>query len=74
MGIGAEVKITTADGKSQYDVVSTSSGYGASRDWRPHFGLGQFKTVKEVDIRWPSGAHQVMKAVAANQIQRVMEP
>jgi hypothetical protein len=73
MGIGAQIKITTPDGKSQYDIVSTSSGYGASRDPRVHFGLGQFKTVKEVDIRWPSGVHQILRDIPANQFHRVEE-
>src|SRR5581483_4883790 len=74
MGIGAQIKITTADGKSQYDIVSTSAGYGASRDPRAHFGLGQFKTVKQVEIRWPSGVHQILRDLPANQIRRVEEP
>jgi enediyne biosynthesis protein E4 len=74
MGIGAQIKITTADGKTQYDIVSTSAGYGASRDPRAHFGLGPFKTVKQVEIRWPSGVHQILRDVPANQIRRVEEP
>ena len=74
MGIGAQIKITTADGKSQYDIVSTSAGYGASRDPRAHFGIGQFKTVKQVEIRWPSGARQILKDIPANQIRRIEEP
>jgi enediyne biosynthesis protein E4 len=73
MGIGAQVKITTGNGKSQYDIVSTSAGYGASRDPRAHFGLGQFKTVKQVEIRWPSGLQQVLKDIPANQIHRIEE-
>jgi len=74
MGIGAQIKIITPDGKNQYDVVSTSSGYGASRDPRVHFGLGQFKTVKEVEIRWPSGVHQVLRNLSANQFHHIEEP
>ena len=74
MAIGAQVKITTPDGKSQYDIVSTSAGDGDSRDPRAHFGLASFTTLKEVDIRWPSGVHQVLKDVPADQIHRVVEP
>lgn len=73
MGIGAQVKVTTDDGSSQYDVVSTSAGYQSSRDHRAHFGLGPFKTVKEVEIKWPSGIRQVLKDVAANHIHRIEE-
>lgn len=73
MAIGAQVKITTEDGKSQYDIVSTSAGYAASRDSRPHFGLGQHKAVKQVEIRWPGGARQVEKDLPVNQIHRIVE-
>ncbi len=74
MAIGAQIKITTGDGKSQYDIVSTSAGYGASRDPRAHFGLGAFKTIKQVEIRWPSGERQILRDLPANRIHRVEEP
>ncbi len=74
MAIGAQVKITTEDGKNQYDVVSTSAGYGASRDPRNHFGLGAFKAIKQVEIRWPSGERQILRELPANRIHRVEEP
>ncbi len=74
MAIGAQLKLTTEDGASQYDIVSTSAGYGASRDPRAHFGLGPFKTVRQLEIRWPSGVHQVLKDLPANRIQRIEEP
>ena len=74
MAIGAQLKLTTDDGESQYDVISTSAGYGASRDPRAHFGLGPFKTVKQLEIRWPSGTRQVIKDLPANRIHRIEEP
>jgi hypothetical protein len=74
MAIGAQLKLTTPDGNNQYDIVSTSAGYGASRDPRPHFGLGAFKTVKQLEIRWPSGTRQVLKDLPANKIHRIEEP
>ena len=74
MAIGAQLKVTTEDGNSQYDIVSTSAGYGASRDPRAHFGLGRFKTVKQLEVRWPSGARQVLTDLPANQIHQIVEP
>jgi len=74
MAIGSQLKLTTDDGASQYDIVSTSAGYGASRDPRVHFGLGPFKTVKQLEIRWPSGQRQLLKDLTANQIHRIEEP
>jgi hypothetical protein len=74
MAIGAQLKLTTEDGNSQYDIVSTSAGYGASRDPRAHFGLGSFKTVKQLEIRWPNGVRQVLKDLPPDQVHRVVEP
>jgi len=74
MGIGAQIKITTEDGKSQYDIVSTSAGYGASRDPRAHFGLGAFKGIKQLEIRWPSGERQILRDLPGNRVHRVEEP
>jgi hypothetical protein len=74
MAIGAQLKLTTDDGATQYDIVSTSSGYGASRDPRAHFGLDRFKTVRQLEIRWPSGQRQVLKDLPANRIHRIEEP
>jgi len=73
MAIGAQLKLTTDDGNSQYDMVSTSAGYGASRDPRVHFGLGSFKSVKQLEIRWPSGQRQLLNNLPANRIQRIIE-
>ncbi len=73
MAIGAQVKVTTEDGNSQYDIVSTSAGYQASRDPRIHFGLGSFKSIKAVEIRWPSGIRQALKDLPANKIHRIEE-
>jgi hypothetical protein len=74
MAIGAQLKVTTEDGNSQYDIVSTSAGFAASRDPRAHFGLGPFKVVKELEVRWPSGARQVLKDLRADQIHHIVEP
>lgn len=73
MAIGAQLKVTTADGNSQYDIVSTSAGYAASRDPRVHFGLGSSKSLKLLKIQWPSGVRQTLKDLPANQIHRVVE-
>ncbi|HSY30571.1 MAG TPA: CRTAC1 family protein [Verrucomicrobiae bacterium] len=70
--IGAEVKITTAMG-IQMATVTTAGSYLSSSDKRVHFGLGPEKTAT-VEIRWPTGIHQTIKNVAADQILRVDEP
>ena len=74
MGIGAQIRITTDDGRKQYNEATTSTGYAASSDPRVHFGLGPSKTVREIEIRWPSGVRQLLHDVAADRVVTVEEP
>jgi hypothetical protein len=71
---GARVKVTGASGRVQHNHLTTSVGYNSSSDRRVHFGLGSDATVREIEIRWPSGKTQVMKDVTADQLLEVTEP
>ncbi|MGC2659491.1 MAG: CRTAC1 family protein [Bryobacteraceae bacterium] len=73
MGIGARIRLTGSDGLVQYNEVTTSVGYASSSDPRVHFGLGAAKSVKEIEIIWPSGIRQVLNNVAADRIVSVRE-
>jgi len=70
--IGAEVKLVTANGP-QYATVSTAGSYLSASDKRVHFGLGLERTAN-IEIRWPSGIKQTLKAVTGDQILRIDEP
>jgi enediyne biosynthesis protein E4 len=72
-GIGAKIKLVTADGNAQFNHVTTSVGYASSSGVRAHFGLGMEKIVKLIEIRWPSGATQRLKEVAADRLITVTE-
>ncbi|HTV06058.1 MAG TPA: CRTAC1 family protein [Acidobacteriaceae bacterium] len=72
-GIGAVIKLTTAKG-SQWWTVSTAGSYLSSSDKRAHFGLGPETVAQTIEIDWPSGIHQVLHNVKADQILRVDEP
>ena len=74
MGLGAQVKVTTVDGQIQWNEATTAVGYAASNDARVHFGLGANQSIKEVEIRWPSGVRQLLHDVKANQVLTVREP
>jgi hypothetical protein len=39
-----------------------------------HFGLGKNKTIKEIEIRWPSGIRQVLRDQVVDRILEVVEP
>lgn len=70
--IGAQVKISTQAG-DQFATVSTSGSYQSSSDERIHFGLGA-DSIREIEIRWPSGIHQTISHQKADQIVTVTEP
>lgn len=66
-GLGARIQV---NGKSQY---ATSSGsYLSASDKRVHFGLGASKTAN-ITINWPSGVHQSLENVPADQFIQVKE-
>jgi hypothetical protein len=74
MGIGAQIRITTDDGRRLYNEVTTSTGYSASSDPRVHFGLGSSRVIREIEIRWPSGTRQLLHDVATDRLMEVTEP
>jgi hypothetical protein len=74
MGLGAQIKVTTPDGSSQWNEATTAVGYAAASDSRVHFGLGQNKHIAQIEIRWPSGIRQELHDVAVDQILTVEEP
>jgi hypothetical protein len=74
MGIGAQIRVTTDDGRKLYNEVATSTGYAASSDPRVHFGLGGSRVIREIEIRWPSGTRQLLRNVDADRIMAITEP
>jgi len=64
--IGARITVTSGKRK-QIDEVR-SGGYHISQgDFRVHFGLASIDKV-DVTVRWPQGAIETYKDVAANQL------
>ena len=74
MGIGAQVHIVTADGRSQWNEVTTAVGFACSSDSRVHFGLGPNRLIKQIEIRWPSGIRQTLQDVSVDRIATIEEP
>jgi enediyne biosynthesis protein E4 len=74
MGIGAQIRVTTDDGRRLYNEATTSTGYAGSSDPRVHFGLGDSRVVREIEIRWPSGTRQVLQNVNVDRVMEVTEP
>ncbi|HTS64832.1 MAG TPA: CRTAC1 family protein [Candidatus Acidoferrales bacterium] len=68
-GIGARIRVG-----NQYAEMTTTAGYASSADCGVHFGLGSLETVKQIEIRWPSGIVQTLQNVKADQVLTVTEP
>lgn len=67
-GYGARVQV---NGQTRF--ATSAQGYLCASDKRLHFGLGSSETAK-VQIAWPSGIHQVVENVHADQFLEVREP
>jgi enediyne biosynthesis protein E4 len=67
-GLGARVRV---NGQTQY--ATTAGSYLSASDKRLHFGLGAAERAK-VEVWWPSGQHQTLNEVRADQFLEVREP
>ena len=71
-GIGALIKVR-AGGRTSVIQVQRAGSYLSSHDPRAHFGLGEVKKVRELEIEWPSGIRQKIFNLRANQILTIEE-
>jgi hypothetical protein len=69
--IGGRVTVRYG-GKAQAQEVMSQSSYLSANDPRLHFGLGAENTV-DIEVRWPLGGMDTLKAVAANQLVIIRE-
>ena len=67
-GIGSRVLVN-----GQTQSVTSAGSYLSASDKRVHFGLGD-STSARVEVFWPSGVHQTLKDVKADQFLEVREP
>jgi hypothetical protein len=71
-GIGARLRLT-AGRKVLLREVKAGSSYLSQNDMRIHFGMGNAARAEKLEIRWPSGALDVMQDIEANQILTITE-
>ena len=70
--IGARVRLK-AGGRLQTQELSSQSSYYSQNDPRLHFGLGSSRKADQIEIRWPNGATEIVKDIAANQVATIKE-
>jgi hypothetical protein len=56
-----------------YDQAKGGMSYCSAQDPRIHFGLGEHTKVDTLEITWPSGAHEIVKNVPADQYATIEE-
>jgi enediyne biosynthesis protein E4 len=69
--IGARILVHYG-GKVQAQELMSQSSYLSSNDPRLHFGLGSERSA-DIEIRWPLGDVEALKAVSANQLVTIRE-
>lgn len=70
---GAVIKITDDRGGQQWNTLTTASSYLSSSQRRAHFGLGEAKSVQEIEVRWPSGSTQRVRNAGVNRVITIRE-
>jgi enediyne biosynthesis protein E4 len=73
-GLGATVRVTGASGRQQWNRVTTAVGYASSSDPALVFGMGQDKSARQIEIRWPGGSVQTLTGVACGKYITVTQP
>jgi hypothetical protein len=70
--IGARVTVH-AGAATQFDEVRGGASYLSQNDLRLHFGLGTSAKIDRVEIRWPTGAVETLRDLAADKIYSILE-
>ena len=71
--VGAIVRIPL-NGQILTRHLQTSGGYLAQSSKILHFGLGDAKSVPEIEIWWPNGTRQTVRDLEINRQHRFVEP
>jgi enediyne biosynthesis protein E4 len=54
-------------------MVTTTASYQSAQDRRLYFGVGQEKSIRKIEIAWPSGAKQSIENPPLRKILPVTE-
>ena len=65
--IGATVRVTMDNGKTQWSMVKTGSSYLSQSELTLTFGLGSATSVKKIDVTWPDGKTESLRGTTADQ-------
>lgn len=63
----------TAGERTWVDEVRAGRGYQSAEDLRLHFGLGTYRVVDRIHIRWPTGPEEVHSNLPVDRILRITQ-
>ncbi len=69
--IGARVTVELPDGRTLLQELQTTSGFLASGAKRLHFGLGPFREVRKVTVRWPDRTTEAFRVGPVDAVVRL---
>ena len=72
LAVGAQLTVKAGD-LLVYREVKGSEGFGATSQYRQHFGLGKKDKIDSLEIRWSSGVKHQFTGLLANQIISLKE-
>ena len=73
-GLGAQVTVVLPEGRRVLKVLDGKSGYLSQSDEPLYFGLGTADHAAGLEVRWPSGRHQMVAGpIAAGRTIEVVE-
>jgi hypothetical protein len=72
-GIGAKLKLTSESGRVQYRMVTTTASYQSAVSKRVYFGIGREKSIRSIEILWPSGVRQTIRNPPIRKIVPITE-
>jgi enediyne biosynthesis protein E4 len=72
LAIGSQLKII-AGGITQTEEIHSGGSYLSQNDLRVHFGLGTATKIYKLEVRWPSGAVDLIKDLMPDQFYGVLE-
>ena len=72
--IGAKVRVvlTEPEARSIYRTVNSGTSFGDT-PFEQHIGLGQARTIKQVEVQWPAGGKQVLTDLAIDRLYQFRE-
>lgn len=71
--IGAKLKLTSEMGRVQYRMVTTTASYQSAVSKRVYFGIGREKSIRRIEILWPSGTRQTIRNPPIRKILPITE-